>query len=81
MGNPGLFTQIGQIVTQVVGAAGGLALAWTLVEFYHAAILFMKGGYNAQKREEAKTHLVHVAFGAAMVGGAGVVLAGLLHIL
>ena len=77
----GLFTGLASLAKEVVGTVGGLSVAYTLYEIYHAAFLFMRGGTNAQKREEAKTHLVHVAIGAAFIGSAGLILFWMLHLL
>ena len=75
-----LGSSLSSTVTWILGIVGGLAVAYTLYEIYHAAILFMGGGSNAQKREMAKTHIVHVAIGAAIIGASGLVLAVFLHL-
>ncbi len=69
-----VFVVIGSLVNDVVGIAGAVALAYTVYELYKAIIGFMRGGANAQRREEAKVHLLHVAVGAVLVGGSGLVL-------
>ena len=73
-----VFALIGKFVDDVVGIAGGVALAYTMYELYKAVIGFMRGGANAQRREEAKVHLIHVAIGAVLVGGSAIVL-GILY--
>lgn len=69
---------LGTLIKSVVGIVGGVAVAYTLYEIYHVAILFMRGGTNAQRRDEAKTHFLHVAIGASITGASGIILAILL---
>ena len=80
-GGNSAWTDVGKFIEKAVGLAGGLVLAYTIIELYHAAALFMGGGSNAQKRELAKSHLVHVGFGAILVGGAGVIVMALFGVL
>ena len=70
-----VFSFIGNLITDIVTVAGAVAFAYTLLELYKGVIGFMRGGANAQRREEAKTHLLHVAVGAVLIGGSGAVLA------
>ncbi|MHB1681217.1 MAG: hypothetical protein ACYCYO_00115 [Bacilli bacterium] len=47
-----------------------IAGAYLLFSIYRAVVAFMHGSHNAQKREEAKTHLIHVGVAAVIIGGA-----------
>ena len=69
---------LGTLIKSLIGIVGGVAVAYTLYEIYHTAILFMRGGTNAQRRDEAKTHLLHVVIGASITGASGIILAILL---
>ncbi len=69
---------LGTLIKSIIGIVGGVAVAYTLYEIYHVAILFMRGGTNAQRRDEAKTHFLHVAIGASITGASGIILAILL---
>ncbi|WP_284200312.1 hypothetical protein [Alicyclobacillus sacchari] len=49
-----------------------------LFHLYKAVIGLMAGSHHAQRREEAKSHLVWVAISGVMLGG-GAILAGALY--
>ena len=72
-----IFTIIGNIVTDGVKVAGGVALAVVLYSLLRAAMLFGLGGANAQRRDEAKQHLSHAAIAGVVVGGAGIIVGAL----
>ena len=76
-----MWNQMATITKYVVGGAGGMAVAYLLFEIYHVAILFMHGGSNAQKREEAKSHMVHIAIAGIVIGSSGFILDVILHLL
>ncbi|MCL6441898.1 MAG: hypothetical protein K6T83_00285 [Alicyclobacillus sp.] len=69
---------INTIIKWVDGAVLAVAGAWFLFSLYMAIMKYMSGSHHAQKREEAKTHLVHVAIAGVLLGAAGVV-AGALY--
>ena len=62
----------------ILGATAAVSGSWFLFHLYKAIWGFMQGSNHAQKREEAKSHLVHVAISGVMLGAAGVV-AGALY--
>ena len=72
-----IFTIIGQLVTDGVTVAGGVALAVVLYSLLRAAMLFGLGGAQAQRRDEAKQHLSHAAIAGVVVGGAGIIVGAL----
>lgn len=72
-----IFTIVFNIINDIVGAASVVGGAWVLFELYRGVIGFMRGGINAQKREEAKGHLLHVAIGAVLIGGAQLLIGAL----
>ena len=76
-----MWQQMATITKYTVGGVGGISVAYLLFEMYHVAILFMRGGSNAQKREEAKTHMVHIAIAGIVIGSSGVLLDVILHLL
>ncbi|WP_029421810.1 hypothetical protein [Alicyclobacillus macrosporangiidus] len=61
-----------------LGAVAAVAGAWFLFHLYKAIMLWMAGSHHAQKREEAKSHFVHVAIAGVVLGAAGVI-AGALY--
>ena len=72
-----IFTIVSSIVTDFVTVAGGVALAFVLYSLFRAAVLFGLGGAQAQRRDEAKTHLAHAGIAGIIVGGAGVLVGAL----
>lgn len=76
-----LFQQTSLLVKAAVGSVGGIALGWLIYEIYHVAISFLKGGTNAQKRDEAKSHFFYIVIAGGLIGSSGVVLAWMLHLL
>jgi len=78
-GNPNsIFEVIGSALNDIVDVAAVVAGAWILFSLYRATVLFMHGSHNSQKREEAKTQIIHVAIGAIIVGAAKLLAMGLL---
>ena len=67
-----IFTIIGNLVTDGVKVAGGVALAVVLYSLLRAAMLFGLGGAQAQRRDEAKQHLWHAGIAGIVVGGAAI---------
>jgi len=65
------------VISWVLGAVSALAGAWFLFHLFKAVLGFMAGSNHAQRREEAKSHLVHVAISGVLLGAIGVVAAAL----
>lgn len=76
-----MWQQMAAITKYTVGGVGGVSAAYLLFEIYHVAILFMHGGSNAQKREEAKSHMVHIVIAGIVIGSSGFILGVILHLL
>lgn len=66
------------IISWVLGAVSAVAGAWLLFHLYKAVMSFMAGANHAQRREEARAHLVHVVVAGVLLGAAGVI-AGALY--
>lgn len=66
------------IISWVLGAVSAVAGAWLLFHLYKAVMSFMVGAHHAQRREEARAHLVHVVVAGVLLGAAGVI-AGALY--
>ena len=66
---------IGNVVKSFLGIVAGLTVAYTLYQIYVLAFLFFRGGTNANKRDEAKTHAIHLVIGAGIAGASGYLLA------
>lgn len=67
------------VIAWVLGAISSVAAAWLLFHLYKAVMGFMAGSHHAQRREEAKAHLVHVGIAGVMLGAAGVIAGALYH--
>lgn len=66
------------LISWVLGAVSAVAGAWMLFHLYKAVMSFMASANHAQKREEARAHLVHVIVAGVLLGAAGVI-AGALY--
>lgn len=66
------------VISWILGAIASVAGAWFLFHLIKAIIGLMSGAHHAQRREEAKSHLVHVAVSGVLLGAVGVV-AGALY--
>lgn len=66
------------LISWVLGAVAAVAGSWFLFHLYKAIMTWMAGSHHAQKREEAKTHFVHVVISGVFLGAAGVI-AGALY--
>lgn len=64
---------ITKIMAYVIGAVEAIAGAWFLFHLYKAVMLFMAGSRQAQKRDEAKSHIMHVIIAGVLLGGALVI--------
>lgn len=74
-GNAGsMLNKVLSYLDDAILAVGG---AWFLFSLYMAIIKFMSHSHQAQRREEAKTHLWHVAIAGVLLGAGGALAAGL----
>ncbi|GMA59486.1 hypothetical protein C7445_12220 [Alicyclobacillus sacchari] len=75
-------SSVSSVLNQALGwlddAIFAVAGALFLFHLYKAVIGLMAGSHHAQRREEAKSHLVWVAISGVMLGG-GAILAGALY--
>ena len=83
LGNPlaGSSGSIGSGMASLVNAIMGMVYAvggvWFLFHLYKAIMSLMSKSAIAQKRDEAKSHLIHVAVSGVLLGGATLI-AGML---
>ncbi|WP_244885214.1 pilin [Alicyclobacillus hesperidum] len=75
-------SSVSSVLNQALGwlddAIFAVAGALFLFHLYKAIIGLMAGSHHAQRREEAKSHLIWVAISGVMLGG-GAILAGALY--
>lgn len=77
-GNNGNISSImNSVISWILGAIAAVAGSWFLFHFYKAVMAWMAGSHHAQKREEAKSHFVHVVISGVLLGAAGVVASAL----
>lgn len=68
------------VMSWALAAIASIAGAWFLFHLYKAILGFMAGANHAAKRDEAKSHLIHVAISGVMLGAAGVIAGALFNL-
>ncbi len=76
---PNIFSIFGTIIGDFVVLVGVGATAFVVYSLIRAGVLFGLGGAQAQRREDAKSHLLHAGIGAVVVGLSGVAVGALIH--